>query len=128
MLSKINLGSWGPVTVVLTALVVIVVIGGIVCAAIGDAALHRFIAIASQFWKYAAALAGLGIGRGIHLGLTNAASSVGDSLAFGSSGSVPGSHQGIKSQSFYEEAREPQSSDVTPQVGGLPQIEPGDGA
>lgn len=68
---NVNFSNWGPVTTVLAILVIIAVVGGIVCAAVGDAAFHRFVSLADALWKYAIALAGLGIGRGIHLGLSS---------------------------------------------------------
>lgn len=132
MLNKINLSNWGPVTTVLAILVIIAVVGGIVCAAVGDAAFHRFVSLADALWKYAAALAGLGLGRGIHLGLTGAGQSVSDAVArstvsgaAGAAGETVGLSEGIKAASFYDEHGDVEQDSGPDDTVVAPQLDPG---
>lgn len=63
----LDLKSWGPMTVIVVALIVIFAIGAIVCTAIGGDAYRHFLALASLAWKYAVAAGIVGVGRGIRL-------------------------------------------------------------
>lgn len=64
---RFDLTSWGPVTVLLVAIAAIVALAGAAVCVIHPDTLtfQQFLDI---LWKFAIALAGLGIGRGIHLG------------------------------------------------------------
>lgn len=71
MIRSINLTKWGPATVLVVALVIIFVVAAVVCLVIGGDTYARFLQLANTAWKFAVASGLLGLGRGVHQGLTN---------------------------------------------------------
>jgi hypothetical protein len=73
MLEQLNNLKWGPATVLIVAVVLSFVIGGMVVVIVDPSTL-TFQDYLSYLWKFLLSVAGLATGRGLHLGLSSVGS------------------------------------------------------
>lgn len=64
---KIDFSQWGPLTVLAVAVGIIIVIGGILLAALSHTTAQQYFAAMEDFGKWV--ISAVALGRGAHLGL-----------------------------------------------------------